>query len=54
MAYMNELAGVMALLDGDELDDRPMLHERREVIARYLEAAVDDPWEPSPSRGIGS
>ena len=48
MAYMRQLSGVMVLLEGDELDDRAMLRERREVEARYIEAAADDPWTPPP------
>lgn len=48
---MTDLANVMALLEGDELDDKTMIGARREVLARYVEAAGDDPWLPAPSRG---
>jgi len=51
MAYMTDLANVMALLEGDELDDKAMMAARREVVTRYVEAAGDDPWLPPPSRG---
>lgn len=50
-ACMTDLANVMALLEGDELDDKAMIGARHEVVARYVEAAGDDPWLPPPSRG---
>jgi hypothetical protein len=51
-AYMTDLANIVALLEGDELDDRAMLATRREVLSRYVEAARDDPWiPPTPAKG---
>lgn len=51
MAYMTDLANVMALLDGNELDDRAMLAARHEVLSRYIEAAGEDPWVPPTTPG---
>jgi hypothetical protein len=51
MAYMTDLANVMALLEGDELDDRAMMAARHDVVRRYVETARDDPWLPPPSQG---
>jgi hypothetical protein len=49
---MTNLANIVALLEGDELDDRAMLAARREVLSRYVEAARDDPWiPPTPAKG---
>lgn len=41
-----ELANVMALLDGDELDDRSMMKDRHSIVDRYLARAEVDPWTP--------
>ena len=46
MAYMTDLANVMALLDDNELDDRAMLAARHEVLQPYIEAAGEDPSTP--------
>jgi hypothetical protein len=51
MAYMTELANVMALLEGDALDDRAMIATRNEVVSRYVEAAGNDPWVPPTASG---
>jgi hypothetical protein len=52
MTYMTQVANVVALLEGSDLGDRAMLSLRDEVVSRYLEAAVDDPWiPPTPPAG---
>ena len=48
MAYMNQLANVVALLEGDDLSDRAMLGVRQDVVSRHVEAAGIDPWVPPP------
>jgi hypothetical protein len=45
-AYMGITANILALLDGDALDDRSMMREREEVIQQYIEQARSDPYEP--------
>ena len=51
IAYMRELANVMALLEGNELDDRAVLAARPYVLSRYIEAASEDPWVPPTTPG---
>ncbi len=53
MAYMMQLANVMALLEGEELDDRSVLGTRRELVDRYLLAARNDPWIPPEHGTLG-
>jgi hypothetical protein len=53
MAYMTELANVMALLEGTDLADRAILRVRHGVVSRYVEAAEEDPWLP-PATPEGS
>jgi hypothetical protein len=45
-AYMAIAANVIALIEGDRLDDRGMLESREKIIHRYLEQAKSDPFEP--------
>jgi hypothetical protein len=45
-AYMGITANILALLDGDALDDRSMMREREEIIQQYIEQARSDPYEP--------
>jgi hypothetical protein len=45
-AYMAITANILALLDGDTLDDRSMVTGREEIIQRYIEQARSDPYEP--------
>jgi hypothetical protein len=49
-SHMSHYATVMALVDGDALDDRSMMATRHEVVARYLRAVREDPWTPPPPR----
>jgi hypothetical protein len=51
MAYMNQLANVVALLEGDDLSDRAMLGVRQDVVSRHVEAAGIDPWVPPAAPG---
>jgi len=51
MAYMNQLANVVALLEGNDLSDRAMLGVRQDVVSRYVEAAGIDPWLPPAAPG---
>lgn len=46
MAYAMQAANVQALLEGEDLDDRSMMRDRREVVRRYLEKVEKDPWMP--------
>ena len=51
-SHMLDYATVMALLEGDELDDRSMMETRHHVVSRYIESVRTDPWippEPGPS-----
>jgi hypothetical protein len=45
-AYMGITANILALLDGDALDDRSMMRGREEIIQQYIEQATSDPYEP--------
>jgi hypothetical protein len=45
-AYMGITANILALLDGDALDDRSMMRGREEIIQQYIEQARSDPYEP--------
>jgi hypothetical protein len=45
-AYMAITANILALLDGDTLDDRSMMTWREEIIQQYIEQARSDPYEP--------
>jgi hypothetical protein len=45
-AYMGITANILALLDGDALDDRSMMREREEIIQQYIEQAKSEPYEP--------
>ena len=49
MAYMRQLANVVALLEGDDLSDRAMMNRRHEVVDRHLEEARENPWNPPPA-----
>jgi hypothetical protein len=44
-AYMAIIANVIALVEGDRLDDLGMLEPREKIIHRYLEQAKSDPFE---------
>ena len=43
--YVAIMANVIALIEGDRLDDRGMLESRERIIRRYLEQAKSDPFE---------
>lgn len=45
-AYMGITANILALLDGDALDDRSMMRAREEIIQQYIEQARSEPYEP--------
>jgi hypothetical protein len=45
-AYLNLSANYMALIEGETLDDRSMLHRRSAISERYIEVAKRDPWTP--------
>jgi hypothetical protein len=45
-AYMGITANILALLDGNALDDRSMMRGREEIIQQYIEQARSDPYEP--------
>jgi hypothetical protein len=45
-AYMGITANLLALLDGDALDDHSMMTGREEIIQQYIEQARSDPYEP--------
>jgi hypothetical protein len=45
-AYMAITANVIALIEGDRLDDRGMLDFRETIIHRYVEEAKSAPSEP--------
>ena len=45
-AYMGITANILALLDGDALDDRSMMRGREEIIQQYIEQARSEPYEP--------
>jgi hypothetical protein len=45
-ACMAITANILALLDGDTLDDRSMMTGREEIIQQYIEQARSDPYEP--------
>jgi hypothetical protein len=44
MAYAVQAANVMALVEGDDLDDRSMMRDRHEVVRRYLDEVETNPW----------
>jgi hypothetical protein len=44
LAYLDTIANVMALVEGDDLDERHLVETRSEIAARYLEAARTSPW----------
>jgi hypothetical protein len=44
-AYMGITANILALLDGDALDDRSMMKGREQIIQQYIEQARSDPYE---------
>jgi hypothetical protein len=44
--YIGITANILALLDGDALDDRSMMRGREEIIQQYIEQARSDPYEP--------
>lgn len=45
-AYMGITANILALLDGDALDDRSMMRGREEIIQQYIEQARSEPYGP--------